>query len=589
MPKPSPLKVWTYTFCIVPVAVVAAALLVVSPARHASTASAAPGVSSAARGSIQASYAALPLAFEPNQGQMDSHVQYFARGNGYALFLTGNDAVFSLRSPQASAKNHAAGRAAQKLAQKDSTAVVRMQLVGSDSLAKVSASDQLSGTSNYYLGNDPAKWRSGIPRFARVSYENIYPGVNLAYYGAQRQLEFDFVVAPHANPAPISLLFSGNQYIKTDASGNLVISTAAGDVLLHKPVAYQEQNGARQSVDARFALNASNQISFELGNYDRSRELVIDPTTVSYAFSTFLGGSQEDDGFGIAFDANGNSYVTGKTASTDFDKTNSNAGGFDVFVAKIASDGSSLLYATFVGGSKDDSGAAIAVDPTTGEAFVAGGTESSNFPTTSGAFQAKLGTGATSNAFVFKLASSGSLSYCAYLGGSSSDAAFGVAVDSSGNAYAVGETDSSDFPPKNPIQAKLLGVDNAFVTKLNSSGSALLYSTYLGGSVTDSAQSVAVDSSGNAYVTGSTLSGDFPVNPKPGAFQTTCSSCTSSLPDAFVTVINAAGSGYVYSTFLGGSGADVGTGIAVDSLGDAFVAGSTESANFPTHSAFQSG
>ena len=236
---------------------------------HASTASASPvashpgSVTPAARGRIQANYASLPLAFEQNQGQTDAQVKYMARGDGYILFLTANDAVFSLQSRSAEgATSQLRGRAvraenpAQSKAQNDSTAVVRMHLAGGNSLARVSASGQLPGKSNYFLGNDPSKWHADVPHYARVSYQDVYPGVNLAFHGAQRQTEFDFVVAPAANASPIGFHFTGAQSIKTDDSGDLVISCAAGDVLLHKPVAYQELNGARQSVDARFVLKA---------------------------------------------------------------------------------------------------------------------------------------------------------------------------------------------------------------------------------------------------------------------------------------------------------------------------------------------
>jgi Beta-propeller repeat len=597
---------WVRAFCIVPVvAIIATALLVLSPARHrsaggaasaSSVASQAGTVTPAARGRIQASYAALPLAFEQNQGQTDAQVKYMARGDGYTLFLTANDAVFSLYSRSAAGQASAVRRSPElrakgsptpRNAQKDSAAVVRMQLVGGNSLAKVSASGQLPGRSNYFLGNDPSKWRSGVARYARVSYQDVYPGVNLAFHGAQRQLEFDFVVAPGASPAPIGFHFTGNQGMKTDDSGNLIISSAAGDVLLHKPVAYQEQNGARQAVDARFALKANNQVSFELGNYDRSRELVIDPSVI-YAYSTYLGGTGNDEGFGIAFDSTGAAYVTGETASTDFpgfSSTNKLVGGTDVFVTKIAANGN-RGYSTYVGGTGNDSGNSIAVD-LAGNAFVAGGTASTDFPAKAGAFQIAIGSGAASNAFVFELDPTGStLTYCTYLGGTTNDVAFGIALDSSvpPNAYAVGLTSSTNFPIKNQLQTYPGGTHNGFVTKLNPLGSALLYSTYLalGGGPIDSINAVAVDSSGNAYVTGAASGSSF--HTTPGAFQT----ANAGLSDAFVTVIKPDGSGYVYSTFLGGSNNDLGDGIAVDSSGNAYVTGQTSSnTDFKLKSALQ--
>jgi hypothetical protein len=570
-----------------------------------SSASLSRTVTPAARSRIQASYAALPLAFEQNQGQTDPQVKYLARGHGYTLFLTANDAVFSLHSrPVASGSSSRQSSEAELKSRvqrhkKDSAAVVHMHLVGGNLSAKVEGSGPMAGTANYFVGNDQSKWHSGVGRYARVSYENVYPGVNMAFHGAERELEFDFVLAPGANPAPIGIQFAGNQGIKTNHSGDLIISSAAGDVLLHRPVAYQEQNGAKQPVDARFVLKAGHQVSFELGDYDRSRELVIDPT-VSYAYSTYLGGLANDNGIGVAFDGGGSAYVTGETQSTNFPgASNVLTGTQDAFVTKIASDGSSLIYSTYVGGSLGvgtnpiiQSGNSIAVDAA-GDAFVAGGTTSSNFPASPGAFQSALKS--AENAFVFELSPSGNtLIYSTYLGGTggAGDVALGIALDSSGNAYTVGTTSSTDFPTSaSPLQPYLSGASNGFVTKLNPGGkgaSDLVFSTYLGpgGGSGAGAKAVAVGSFGNVYVTGATSDATFHVTA--GAYQTTCSSCSAAAFDVFLTVINPAGNAYVYSTFLGGSGADVGFGVAVDSSGNAYVTGSTSSStDFPIKSALQ--
>ncbi len=602
MSKPVASRGWVCAFCIVPIlAIISIALLIAAPARHhanalhpAASVAQQPGkVSPAVRTRIQTGYAALPLAFEQNQGQTDAQVKYMARGNGYTLFLTATDAVFSLQSSSALRDRTSVNRSTESparisrnrhAAQPHSTAVVHMQLAGGNSQATVAAVGQLSGTTNYFIGNDPSQWHKDVPRYARVSYENVYPGVNLAFHGAQRQLEFDFVVAPGADPAPIGFHFTGAQGMKTDENGNLIVSSSAGDVLLHKPVAYQEQNGSRQNIDSRFLLKANNQVSFQLGNYDRSRELVIDP---SVTYATYLGGSAEDDGFGIAVDSSGNAYVTGKTMSTNFPTVSggysgTNAGGFDVFVTKIAAGGSSLVYSTYVGGSGDDSGNAIAVDAS-GDAFVAGGTNSNPFPTTAGAFQTTLK--GTTNAFVFELSPTGSkLTYSTYLGGTGADVAAGIALasDKSGDVYVVGTTSSTDFPSQSALQTTPAG---SFVTKLNSTGTALVFSTYLGAGAHDLAGAVAVDSSNNAYVTGQALSASFTTTS--GVVQPLCASCGSGFPDAFVTVYKPDGSAYVYSTFLGGNAADVGNGIAVDSSGNAYVTGATASTNFPLQSALQ--
>jgi hypothetical protein len=595
------------------VAIVAIASFIFLPASHRSPSglakSAAVSPLSAAQSRIRANYAALPLAFEQNKGQTDAQVKYMARGDGYTLFLTANDAVFSLRSrtaaPQSSAKSSrgadnflrpgvelhtsSAAPSASPAAGNDLTAVVHMQLTGANSSTKISASDRMPGVSNYFVGSDRSKWQTGVVHFARVSYKDVYPGINLAFHGAQRQTEFDFIVAPEANPAPIAFHFSGAQDIKTDDAGNLVIASRAGNILLHKPVAYQEQNGTHQLVEARFSLKANNQVAFALGNYDRSRELVIDPS-VSYLYSTYLGGTGDDEGQGIAVDGNGNAYVTGQTASTNFPTTSgayqtSQHGTSNVFVSKIKSDGSTLMYSTYVGGSGNpgDAGNAIAVDGS-GNAYVTGGTNSTDFPHSNGAFQTALN--GTSNAFLFKLTSSGSFSYGTYLGGNQIDSGLGIALatDGSGDAFIVGRTNSHDFPTQNPVQTGGYpsgSASAAFVTKFNSSGTALAYSSFLGGSSDgDTASGIAIDSSNNAYITGQTFSTSFPTTT--GAYQTACNSCSNGNSNAFVTVLNPAGSDYVYSTFLGGTALDAGDGITVDSTGAAYVVGVTTSSTFPT-------
>ncbi len=567
----------------------------------------APSTAAAAQqpGHTRASMGVLPLAFEANQGQTDPTVKYIARGSGYTVFLTEREAVFALHSAPTAGDARAAGRHAlgasrqnatevraeesqtQESQTKDQNAAIRLNLIGGNAHPQITASSPLPGHSNYFIGNDRSQWHANVAQFARVAYRNVYPGVDMAFYGGEKQLEFDFIVAPGASASLIRLGVSGADHIASDDSGNLVLASAPGNVLLRKPVAYQEKDGARQPVDVLFVQHATRQVSFVLGNYDHSRELVIDPS-VSYA--TYLGGSAEDDAYGIAIDGNGDAYVTGQTASADFPTvtggySTSKKAEFDAFVTKISADGSTLIYSTYVGGSGEDSGNAIAVDAA-GDAFVAGGTSSSNFPH-NGGYQTTLN--GSLDAFVFELNPTGTaLTYSTFLGGSSDDFASGIALHG-GNAYVVGQTFSTDFPTNNPIQPNIAGASNGFVTELNSSGSALVYSTYLGGGTSDFAAAVAVDSSGKAYVTGATQNSSFPTTQ--GAFQTSCgtaANCNGGLPDAFVTVYNAAGNAYVYSTFLGGEGIDQGQGIAVDASGDAYVTGLTQSSHFPLKSALYS-
>jgi hypothetical protein len=578
------------------VAIVSAALLVISPARRGSV-KGSPVFQAAtkqARPNVQVSFATLPLAFEQNQGQTDAQVKYMARARGYQLFLTNNDALFSLHS-----KSFQPGVAARRTPRTlelnskgsrnqdvDSFSTVRMELVNGSSSAAVIASEPLPGKSNYYIGNDPKNWHTGVSQYARVAYKNVYPGVDLAYYGEQNKLEFDFIVAPNSSPSSIGFAFSGAQRLATSPSGDLVVSSAAGDIVLHNPVAYQKQGGIRQPVDAQFVLAAHHQVRFQLGPYDRSRELIIDP---SVTYATYLGGSAEDDAYAIGFDANGSAYLTGQTESTDFPivggYSGTNVGNFDVFVTKINAKGDSLIYSTYIGGSRDDSGNALAVD-SSGDVFVAGGTASPDFPTPiKGSYQRSFG-GGTLNAFVFELKPGGSIFvFSTYLGGTGMDYANGIAIDATGT-YVVGSASSVDFPTTpTAFQPDIAGTSNGFVTKLDPTGATLLYSTYLGGSG-DFASAVAVSSS-QAYVTGATQNPAPTFPSTPGAFQSTCDSCSPTSPDAFVTAFNSAGTGLVYSTFLGGSGADGGLGIAVDSSGDAYVTGITQSADFPTQSPWQ--
>ena len=460
--KQSAKKIWMPAVWIVAIAIVAVAAIAGSShlrARSARTLATQVPASAAQSGRVRADLDALPLAFEANQGQTDPQVKYMARGKGYTAFLTADETVFAMQSSRANAGITGKGAllSAQKTdkATKDETAAIRMKLVGANENAPIAAENELPGHSNYFIGNDRSKWHAGVKQYARVSYNQVYPGVNLAFHGQQKQLEFDFIVAPGADPKAIRFDVSGAKKISTDSTGNLVLSSAAGDVVLHKPVTYQSSENAQQAVDSRFVV-AKNTVSFEVGNYDRSRELVIDPA-VSYA--TYLGGNAKDDGSAITVNSAGNAYVTGQTKSTNFPSKNAlqgtNAGGFDVFVSELSPDGSSLVFSTYIGGSLDDSGNAIALDASD-NIFVAGGTGSTNFPT-HGAFQGT--SGGVIDGFVLELNPGGSaLTYSTLLGGSGTDVISGLALDSSGNAYVVGSTDSTNFPTHNPIQATLLVV-----------------------------------------------------------------------------------------------------------------------------------
>jgi len=534
-----------------------------------------PDASTQAR--LSAAYGQLPMSFEANQGQTDAQVSFVSGGPGYTLFLTPDEAVLSLQST--AEPSSASGAVPQAAA----GVVLRMQLIGANTTPGVVGLDPLPGASNYIIGGDSSQWHTDVPSFARVEENSVYPGVDLVYYGNQRQLEYDFNVAPGVDPGTIRLAFQGAESTTLDAQGNLVLQTPGGDVVEHAPVLYQEAGGARQYVSGHYVLEGNGQVGFTVGVYDRREPLVIDPTL---SYSTYLGGTANDYGLGIAVDSAGNAYITGATSSSSFPTASpiqptyggGSLGQGDAFVTKLNAAGTALVYSTYLGGSGDDYATGIAVDGA-GNAYVTGSTKSPNFPTENPLQPAYNGGG---DAFVAKLNAAGSaLVYSTYLGGSGEDHANGIAVDSAGYAFVTGSTESLNFPTENPVQSMLEGATDttpaAFVTKLNPAGSGLVYSTYLGGSGYTVGNGIAVDSTGYAYVTGTTSSATFPTTP--GVFQAAQKGTNY---DAFVTKLSATGSALIYSTYLGGGGSDGGEGIAVDSTGNVYVAGATSSSDFPT-------
>jgi hypothetical protein len=527
---------------------------------------------------VKAEYVQLPLAFEVNRGQVDPKVNFVAHGAGYTLFLTSRESILSLNK---SAGPRTVANGANN-PEAPAAAVLRIAMPHAN-LTHSAAVDLLPGKSNYFLGKQPAQWHTDVPTYARVRYHEVYPGVDLLYYGNQRRLEYDFVIAPGADYKSIGLAISGVRNIRVDDDGSLVLQTANGEVRQQRPEAYQQIAGVRKSVASRYLLRRDNQVSFELGNYDREQPVIIDPVI---DYSTYLGGSGTDFVSGIALDGQRNIYVAGGTSSPDFPVANAeqstSAGGTDAFVAKLSADGSTLLYSTYIGGNSSDSANAIAVD-SAGEAFVAGQTSSGNFPT---ATDLQSTPGGGDDGFVLKLNAAGSaFLYSTYLGGSNSDSIRGLAIDSAGNAYVAGSTASTNFPTASAFQpAKAGGLFDAFVAKLNPKGSALLFSTYLGGSGSDSAFGIAVDNGGQVYVTGSTASADFPTA---NALQAKNQGGPSG-SDAFVTKFAPSGTSLVYSTYLGGSNDEQANGIAVDGPGNAYVTGFTLSHDFPTVRPFQS-
>jgi hypothetical protein len=508
----------------------------------------------------------LPLTFEINQGQIDSRVAFLARGQGYEFFLTATEAVFALsRSP----------------AKGGTRPVVRMQLVGSAQDPRVQGVGALPGKVNYFRGRNVARWRTQVPTYQRVKYTAVYPGIDLVYYGQHQQLEYDFIVAPGADPDSIELAFAGAKQTTLDAKGDLVLETTHGALRFQKPVIFQlDGRGRRQSVEGGYVYRGQKHVGFRIGAYDRTRPLIIDPVL---SYSTYLGGSGADVGASIAVDANGAMYVTGRTTSTDFPtvnaaQTTSAGGGGDLYVAKLTADGTALVYATYLGGSGFESGLDIAVD-SAGAAYVAGYTSSADFPTEN-ALQPAYG--GDRDVVIVKLSADGSrLVYSTYLGGSGYESGGAIAVDLAGAAYVAAGTGSLDFPVFNALQPTFGGDgSDAFVAKLSPDGRALLYSTYLGGSWGEEARDIAVDPLGAAYVVGyAEATPEFPlVNPLPGP---------GGGYDAFVSKLAPDGTRLIYSTRLGGETDDYGNGIAIDASGAAYVTGYTYSTDFPTANALQ--
>ena len=550
------------------------------------------------------SYGNLPLSFEANEGQFDSRVKFISRAGSHMLFLTSTEAVLKMGCSRQAARAEPAAASTVDDPQQSATVesnvgALRMKMAGANTTAKVTGLDELPGKSNYFIGNDPAKWRVNVRNYAKVKYEAVYRGVDLLYYGNHGRLEYDLIVAPGADPSIVELAFEGADTVSVDATGDLVIGTPAGYVRHGKPVAHQNIDDQEKDVNARYVMKGPHQVGFEIAPYDSTNALVIDPVL---KYSTYLGGSRLDQGYAISVDSAGDTYVVGRTVSSDFpitpnaiQATNGDTGSGlgDVFIAKLNPAGNAVIYSTYLGGPDEDTGLGVALNAA-GEAFITGYTRSTNFPTTPGSFQPAHSGNTCPNfgqpcteAFVTKLNATGTgLIYSTYLSGPGAAEANGIAIDSQGNAYLTGTAYSPDFPTTPGAFQTVFGggSDDAFVTKLNAAGSALVYSTYLGGARgvggngEDFGFGIQVDSSGNAYVAGTTESGNFPTTS--GAFNPIGDSGDTF--NAFVTKLNPTGSALLYSTYLGGGVTDIARAIAIDIEGNAYVTGETDSGNFPT-------
>ncbi|MGA2279766.1 MAG: immunoglobulin domain-containing protein [Verrucomicrobiota bacterium] len=565
----------------------------------------------------------LPLYFEASQGQANAPAQFVARGHDYQFLISPAEAQIVLRKTTAE------------------SAVVRMQFVGANAQAPVRGDAELPGKINHLTGNDPAQWRVGLAMFAKVRVGGLYPGVNLVYYGNQQQLEYDFDIAPGANPLAIAMHFDGVDKISINPQGELILSLAGGEIRQPKPVIYQVIGGARKEIEGGYRLVDAHTVAFTIGQYDHSQPLVIDPLL---SYSTYIGGDAGDTAWSVTLDINGNVYIAGQTFSKQFANnvpftTNAYQANFaggkltgDAFVFKLDAASGYPAYITYLGGSDDEVATCLAVD-NNGNAFVAGYTDSTNFPVSTNAIQKKIG-GAFRpsygsypvDAFVTELGSAGTnIIYSTYFGGAGVDSAYGIAVDAADNAYITGFTSSTNFPVMNAIAYRLAGRTNtvldhlactnsfyfnanAFIAIIGPGGTNLVCSSYFGGTNFDEGKGIAVDTNGFVYVTGFTASTNFPttnavyqqmvwtnieVTPSSTNYVSITNtwngsllngSITNTSPyDAFVAKFASTGTNLnlIYSTFLGGTNNDVANGIAVDNNGAAYVTGWTISTNFP--------
>jgi uncharacterized protein (TIGR03437 family) len=520
------------------------------------------------------------MTFEANLGQTDARYPYLARGKQHSILLSAAEMTFELPDKASGSR------------------MIHAHLEGANSGAQSRAMEPQTGRVNYLIGNDPNKWVKDIPTFARIAFANVYPGVDVQYHGAGGFVEYDFIVAPGADPRVIRMNFAGADAVRVVPGGSLSVASGKRTLQWKKPVIYQENDqGVRTAVEGRYKVEAQGAVGFELGVYDLKRPLVIDPV-VTYA--TYFGTANTDGAARVAADAGGNAYIIGGTNASSFPVTPGTAYNpgtsltGDVLLAKVAADGKTMVFTTHLGGGTTDTGFGIALD-SSGNIYLTGLTFSDDFPHTANLTPNTILP--ASVCFVTKLNSTGNtIVYSTLIGGSKGDGCSAVGVDATGSAVVVGGTGSPDFPTVNAVQKtlKTSGASqynaDAFIAKLSPDGSKLTYSTYFGGLSPDFATAVAVDAAGNAYVTGYTLSPDFPVSS--GAFQTTYGggggqfSSIVDTGDAFVVKMTPTGT-VSYATFLGGKQDDVAAGIAIDSQGNAYVAGATLSKDFPLQQAFQ--
>lgn len=573
-------------FTVLGIALVAA---VVSTGAHA-----APPTS---RADVVSRLGEVPFHFEANHGQADARFTFLARGRNCNFQVAPTEALLTLSKLEMPPSGTRGERGLTGGGRAVTTRQLHFEFVGAARMARVRGDDPLPSRANYLVGADLRQWRQDVPLYGRVRVEQVYPGVDLVYYGNERRLEYDFVVAPQADPGHIAIRFTGADRIQITARGDLEFTLGSEQIVQPKPFVYQDIGGARKVVAGEYQLADARTVVFRLGNYDRELPLVIDPIL---SYSRFFGSTGSDIGWDIALSkTNANIvYVAGETMSANLPKTvGTNYGGGtpfggDAFVARFNLDATNASpdYFTYLGGSGDDGALAIAVDDD-GNAYVAGFTTSTNFPNQSGIFTNLGGVAHPTvgihppDGFVTKLGPDGSVVYSTYLGGASNDVAIGIAVNASRQVFVTGFTRSLDFPTNNAVIQTNAGNDDVFVAVLNPAGSALVYSTYLGGTNADHGEGIVADDAGNAYVTGYTSSTNFPVwNAVQPYLNNPATSATNHLAganDAFLARLDPAGANLVFSTFFGGISQDDGYRIALDAQANVYICGAALSSDFP--------
>ena len=505
----------------------------------------------------------LPLGFEPD----GSAKRFIARGAGYRVLVSPAGLLL-----------HIGARASQSTGDTAPARDIDLRFVNGNAGAESEGIEALAARTHYFRGRS-TEHRVDVPNFARVRFHDVYPGIDVDYYGKNGELEFDLIVRPGADASAVRLAVRGATLI-TEPTGNLRIGAGDASVLLHRPVSYQVVDGTRRSVDSSFELSADNVVSIAVGAHDATRPLIVDP---ALTYASYLGGKGQDVGTAIAVDAAGNMYVAGSSASPDFPMVSAYdrslaKGDSDVFVAKINAAGTAFVYSTYLGGGTGvERATGIAVDKS-GNVYVTGNTTGSDFPTTAGAYQQAVAGG---GAFVAKLGPAGNtLIYSTYVRSATATA---IAIDADASAYIAGSASAGFATTSGALQPTTGNANgtNAFVLKLNATGTAALYATFLGGSGNDIANALAVDASAYAYVAGATTSSNFPLA---NAFQ----SGGGGARDGFVAKLNPQGSGLQFSTYLGGTLDDAVNAIGLDAAGGVYLAGETYSSNFPVKDAYQS-